>query len=83
MTINLRKNLNLVKFGHTYLVIFAIYFKDNISLSEADQIRNNLEIEIKEKYSLVNKIILKMHFKGESKNAGTTRSRNSKKSSLT
>lgn len=77
------ENLNLVKFGHTYLVIFAIYFKDNISLSEADQIRNNLEIEIKEKYSLVNKIILKMHFKGESKNAGTTRSRNSKKSSLT
>ena len=68
------ENLNLIKFGHTYLVIFAIYFKNDISLSKADNERNNLEKEIKEKYNLVNKVILKMHFKGEDKNARITRS---------
>lgn len=77
------ENLNLIKFGHTYLVIFAIYFKNDISLSKADELRNDLEKEIKEKYNLVNKIILKMHFKGEDKNARTARSGNSKKVSLT
>lgn len=68
------ENLNLIKFGHTYLVIFAIYFKNDIPLSKADNERNNLEKEIKEKYNLVNKVILKMHFKGEDKNARITRS---------
>ena len=53
---------------------FAIYFKNDISLSKADNERNNLEKEIKEKYNLVNKVILKMHFKGEDKNARITRS---------
>ncbi len=74
------ENINLIKFGQTYLAIFAIYFNENISIKEADEIRTNLEKNIKEKYSTINKIILKIKYKEEQTNARTTRSRNSKKS---
>ncbi len=58
---------NIIKFGQTYLVICAIYFKDNISLKKADEERNKLEKEVKEKYSFINTIILKMHYQKEDK----------------
>lgn len=59
------ENINLLKFGSTYLVIFAIFFDKNISLKDADLKRNFLEDSIKKKYKSVNTIILKMHFEGD------------------
>ena len=40
------ENINLLKFGSTYLVIFAIFFDKNISLKDADLKRNFLEDSI-------------------------------------
>ena len=74
------ENISLMKFGQSYLVILSIYFKDNINLKDADLERNRLEEDIKLRYSTVNKIILKMHYKGGENNAGITRSGDSKKS---
>lgn len=64
---NIKKaeNINLIKFGQTYLAIFEIYFDENITIKEADEIRNRLEEEIKNKYSRINKIIIKIGYKGD------------------
>lgn len=74
------ENISLMKFGQSYLVILSIYFKDNINLKDADLERNRLEEDIKLRYSTVNKIILKMHYKGGENNARITRSGDSEKS---
>ena len=59
------ENINLIKFGQTYLAIFEIYFSKNITIKEADEERNTLEEEIKARYSQINKIIIKICYKGE------------------
>ena len=59
------ENINLIKFGQTYLAIFEIYFSKNITIKEADKERKALEEEIKARYSQINKIIIKICYKGE------------------
>ncbi len=64
---NIKKveNVNLIRFGQTYLAIFEIYFSKNITIKEADKERKILEDEIKTRYSQINKIIIKIRYKGE------------------